>query len=445
MSTRRPYTAGSLRRVLHRKLRVALGAAAAVAATVTSGAAQTDSTWRDHERALQAARAANDTVAYRAHLDAVYRRVGATPRIATRFAALAIGAGDKVAAARWMGAIAAMGAELDSGMLAQYAALNGDGARASLIALRTRVTTDEGAPEVVFRLPESDVISEDIAYDAARSLVLVSSVRNGSVYAKHLRDASPATAKIRGKPGWGTFALGVDASRNMLWSTSAAVPMALHFAPADSGRSALVAFDLSTGRLRRRYVAPDSGAHTLGDLTVAPNGTVFVADGLGSGVYSLEAGRDSLRVLVPRGVFASPQTPALSADGETLFVPDYSIGIAAVDIVSGAVTWITHSDSLALTGIDGMYRAGHDLIIVQNGLEPNRIARLTLDAAMRHVVHVTTLARGGRAADLNHATIVGDWLYFIRKSGWERVSDDGTMRAGAAGDQPEIARIRLTP
>ena len=31
-----------------------------------SAAAQADSTWRDHERALQAARAANDTVRYRA-------------------------------------------------------------------------------------------------------------------------------------------------------------------------------------------------------------------------------------------------------------------------------------------------------------------------------------------------------------------------------------------
>src|SRR6476469_6781319 len=196
MSTRRPRSAGSFGRVLRRSLRVALAAGAAIAAITTSGAAQTDSTWRDHERALQAARAANDTVAYRAHLDAVYRRVGATPRIATRFAALAIGAGDKHAAARWMGALAAMGAGLDSGMLAQYAALEGDDARASLIALRARATTDEGAPELVFRLPEADVISEDIAYDASRSLVLVSSVRYGSVYAKHLRDASPAIVKV---------------------------------------------------------------------------------------------------------------------------------------------------------------------------------------------------------------------------------------------------------
>jgi hypothetical protein len=65
-----------------------------IAATAKSSSAQTDSTWRDHERALQAARQANDTTVYRAQLNAIYSGVGATQRIATRYAALALGAHD---------------------------------------------------------------------------------------------------------------------------------------------------------------------------------------------------------------------------------------------------------------------------------------------------------------------------------------------------------------
>ena len=38
----------------------------ALAMASASAAAQVDSSWRDHERALQTARAANDTVRYRA-------------------------------------------------------------------------------------------------------------------------------------------------------------------------------------------------------------------------------------------------------------------------------------------------------------------------------------------------------------------------------------------
>jgi len=138
---------------------------------------------------------------------------------------------------------------------------------------------------------------------------------------------------------------------------------------------------------------------------------------------------------------------ALSSDGATLFVPDYSIGIAAVDVATGRITWLTHSDSLALTGIDGMYRVGRDLIVVQNGLEPNRIMRLGLDPSMRRVVRATTIARGAVAASsLTHATVSRGWLYFLARSGWERAADDGTLTAAAsAADAPVIVRVRLAP
>jgi hypothetical protein len=271
----------------------------------------------------------------------------------------------------------------------------------------------------------------------------VSSVRHGGIYA--------ASAIIRAAPivrpgadtSWGMFAVGI--AKDAFWTTTAALSMAARYTPADSGKSALLKYDLRSGKLRGRYVAPDTGAHALGDLVVGANGVVYVSDGIGGGVYVLAPGHDSLRVLVPPGILVSPQTPALSSDGSTLFVPDYAIGIAAVSVATGKITWLTHSDSLALTGIDGLYRVGSDLVVVQNGLEPNRIMRLTLDAQMLRVVRATALARGPLARSLTHATVAGGWLYFITKSGWERVADDGTMTAGKPADAPTVMRVRIAP
>jgi hypothetical protein len=416
----------------------------ALATASVAAGAQADSTWRDHERALQVARKANDTVSYRAQLDAVYGAVGATPRIATRYAALALNASDGAGAARWMGTLGAMGLELDSEMVAAFGALAGEGAVSSLRASRASATRDVGAPVIVARLPDADMISEDLAYDAKDGRFLVSSVHHGGIYAI----ANGRTTKLvgpRADSTWGMFALGVDSARGILWATTAAFANAAGYSPADSGRSALLEYDLRSGARRRRFVAPDSGAHVLGDLAIAGSGAVYVSDGVGGGVYALAPGRDSLRVLVPPGTFSSPQTPALSSDGATLFVPDYSIGIAAVNVATGSVTWLTHSDSLALVGIDGMRRVGRDLVVVQNGLEPNRIMRLTLDPSMRRVVRATAIVRGATARSLTHATVVGDWLYFIAKSGWERAADDGTMTpAASAADAPVIMRVRIT-
>ncbi len=302
-----------------------------------------------------------------------------------------------------------------------------------------------GAPQLVSHLPDPDMISEDIAFDAASARFLVSSVRRGSIFALSANAGAAATPVFTPYRSWGIFALGVDAARGTLWATTAALPVGARYSADDSGRSALLKLDLRTGTLRRRYEAPDSGAHALGDLTIGTRGEVYVSDGLGSGVYALDAEHASLRVLVPRGVLLSPQTPVLSSDGATLFVPDYAIGIAAVDVASGELSWLSHSDSLALTGLDGMYRIGRDLIVVQNGLEPNRIVRLTLDARMRRVVRATPLVQGGLARELTHAALSHDWLYFIARSGWDRVADDGTMRAAASGDGPVIARLRIAP
>lgn len=418
----------------------------ALAVASASARAQQDSTWRDHERALQGARQANDTATYRAQLNAVYVAVGATPRIVTRYAALALGAGDTAGASRWMGALAAMGAELDTGMVSRYAALAGATAASALRATQASATRERGAPVLVARLGDADMISEDLAYDAKGGRFLVSSVHRGGIDAV-AAGRTMTLVEPRADSTWGMFALGVDSARGALWATTAALPIGAGYSPADSGRSALMKFDLRTGAPRGRYVAPDSGAHVLGDLVVGSAGAVYVSDGLGGGVYALAPGNDSLRVLLPRGTFLSPQTPALSSDGATLFVPDYSIGIAAVDVATGRITWLTHSDSLALTGIDGMYRVGRDLIVVQNGLEPNRIMRLGLDPSMRRVVRATTIARGAVAASsLTHATVSRGWLYFLARSGWERAADDGTMTAAAsAADAPVIVRVRLAP
>lgn len=308
-----------------------------------------------------------------------------------------------------------------------------------------RATRSEGAPVLWARLPDADMISEDIAYDAPGERFLVSSVHRGGIYAIANGHAT-TLVKPRADSTWGMFALGVDTARGTLWATTAALAVAAGYAPADSGRSALLEYDLRTGAQRARYIAPDSGVHVLGDLVVGESGAVYVSDGMGGGVYALAPGGHALRVLAPRGTFRSPQTPSLSSDGATLFVADYSAGIAAVDIASGRVTWLTHSDSLVLAGIDGMYRIGRDLIVVQNGVEPNRIMRLTLDPSMHHVVRAVTMARGPAARSLTHATISGGWLYFLADSGWERVADDGTMTPPAsAADAPKIMRVRIAP
>jgi hypothetical protein len=307
---------------------------------------------------------------------------------------------------------------------------------ATLLAASPAKIVRPKTPEIAFTLPDVDMIAEDLTYDAARSRFLVSSVHRGGI------DAIDSKGKVKrfvAADTWGLFAIAADEKRNTLWAAAAAMPISANFTASDAGQSALLAYDLRTGTSRGRYLPPDEGAHAFGDLTVSPEGDVYVADGIGSGVYVLQAGAKALRVLVPRGVLKSPQTPVLSKDGRTLYVPDYDQGIAAVDVKTGKLRLLEHDAKMILQGIDGMYLFKDSLIAVQNGVLPNRIVRLTLSGDS--VSRLDVVVRAGIASELTHAAIKGSWLYFIIRSGWDRAEDKGSMKPGT--DAPAIARVRL--
>jgi hypothetical protein len=295
------------------------------------------------------------------------------------------------------------------------------------------------APEIAFKLPDADMIAEDLLYDAGGARFLVSAVHRGGIDAVDSKGQVTRFVPSGANDGWGIFAIGADEKRGLLWAATSAMPISAHFKPADAGKSALLSYDLRSGEFRGRYLPPDEGVHSFGDLTVAPSGDVYVSDGLGSGVYLLPAGAQALRVLVPRGVLKSPQTPALSADGQTLFVPDYAKGLAAVSTATGKVRWLDHGKDLELRGIDGLVRQGNQLFVMQNGVLPNRILRLTVEGD--RVAHWEIVARAGLASEITHAVIRGAWLYFIVRSGWDRAGDDGTMKPGK--EAPALARVRI--
>jgi len=75
-------------------------------------------------------------------------------------------------------------------------------------------------------------------------------------------------------------------------------------------------------------------------MTLSPAGDVYVSDGLDGTVYTIHPAKDELEVLVPKGNFASPQTPALAPDGKRLLVADYSLGVGIVELKSGAISWL---------------------------------------------------------------------------------------------------------
>ncbi len=140
--------------------------------------------------------------------------------------------------------------------------------------------------------------------------------------------------------------------------------------------------------------------------------------------------------------FRSPAPPTSSRhrprrrprDGSRLFIPDYVRGIASLDLATRALTWLDHADDVALVGIDGLYLDGSSLLAVQNGAQPPRVARFTLDPDRKRITRVEVLERATPGlGEPTHGVLSGGSFYFLANAGWNRFDDDGHLLANPSG------------
>ena len=233
---------------------------------------------------------------------------------------------------------------------------------------------------VAFRLPLKGAIPEAIAYDSKTNAYFVSSVRKRKIVRVNAKGAANDFVT---KDIWAVGGLAVDAKRRILWASSGAYARVEGFTEKDADENTLFAFNADNGAWIARYDAPKTEPHAFDGVSVDGDGTVFVSDGRGA-IYRLPRGAKALELFVKPGTIRSPQGSAVASDG-TLYVADYSGVLWAVDRRTGDAAAIAVPDDLATYGIDGLAVHGRALYIVDNGLTPNRVARLQLDATGRKV------------------------------------------------------------
>ena len=275
---------------------------------------------------------------------------------------------------------------------------------------------------------EPDLLPEDITYDAKNQDFLVSSVTGSKII--------HGNGKLLAKsPTWSVMALRIDKKRRILWAATAWLPHCQACRPEDKDKTALLSFQLDSGALLNRYDPPVKGM--LGDMTISRKGDIYVSEGIYGAVLRLAGGK--FERLDTAGEFPSPQTPALSEDERTLYVPDYVRGIGAMDLKTRQVKWLQPAPGIILSGIDGLYVYRNTFVAVQNGTNPARIIRFSLDLQRQQVLETNTAGLG----EPTHGTLVGDTFYFLANTGWSEYDGNGKKKPDSAPVVSSIRKIDL--
>lgn len=276
-----------------------------------------------------------------------------------------------------------------------------------------------GESEKVVTLPETVAIPETLAWDESRQKFLIGTIASGSVFAVGRDGQVKELLSANEENGlWAIFDIKVDQARDRLWVSSAAIPAFSGFDPVDKGRSALFEFNLESLELIRRYPVPvDGRSHILGSMAFAANGDIYLADRALPIIYKKAADEQKLNAMLATRDMVSMRGIAVQPDGRIIYVADREMGILIID------TEVEHAGRLAVTetlnigGIDGLYLWENHLIMIQNGIKPQRIMRLQLDPGGTRVTAVRPLAVAQPEFDFpSFGAIKGEDLYYFANS-----------------------------
>jgi len=294
-----------------------------------------------------------------------------------------------------------------------------------------------GKSEVAFTVPTKGLVPEGVAYDPASKTFFLASAHDGRIF------SATSDGKIREfnspKDGiGGVLGIHVDAKRRRLWATTASFPEIPGFDKAAGRRSALLEYDLASGKLLNRHELPkETGEHILGDCIVASNGDVYATDSVSPVIYVARGGK-APEVFTRDNIFLSLQGLALSPDEKTLYVADYSRGIIAIDVATKRATILPTPDATTVLGIDGLYYHDGMLVGIQNGIAPYRIIRMDLSKDGSRIERVSTVAANDPAWDEpTLGVLVGNTLYYNAVSQWGALGEGGTF------PKPEVLRDAL--
>jgi hypothetical protein len=401
---------------------------AAIALTL-GGADQPEPRWMALNRAAHQARERKDYPKLRDTLAELRPLLPGNARILYSLAAADARLGQAERALSELKDLADAGLVYDFNADDDFAALRGSAAFAAVLQQLEQNRKPVARAVPVSTLPERDLLPEDIAYDAKTRRFLIGSVTKCKIVT--------ADGALFAKSDWPVMALRIDIRRRIIWAATGWVANCQQCYAADRDKSALLAFDLDSGAVVKRLDSPVPGL--LGDMTISRAGDVYVSEGSNGAVLRLRAGAPVIERLDVPGEFPSPQTPALSPDERTLYVPDYVRGIAAMDLKTRAVRWLEPAHNIVLSGIDGFYRYGDAFLAVQNGVQPERLVLFSADLTRQEILEANTPGLG----EPTHGTLVGGDFYFMANTGWNVYEDDGKKKPDNAPVESQIRKIAL--
>jgi len=344
--------------------------------------------------------------------------------------------GDAEASLQTLEILLRKGVDFGAGELDQFAAVREHDGWSVYQARIDALNLPTGTVEVFATYGDAYFVPEGIALDQEGQLYL------GSVHQGQLIRLGEHTEILSDRDThWSVGGMRFHADGS-LWFASAAVPQ-MPGVGEDEGKTGLFRLDVSSGTITKAAILPQyEKTQVLGDLIIADDNTIYTTDSLTGAIYRYYIDSNEFEILVQRGKLGSPQGLSLDESGNYLYVADYIGGLYRVWLQDGSLLKLEVADDTTVYGIDGLYRYGDELVVIQNGIRPNRVAALQLSENGLAITGSRLLAANLEQFDEPTLGVIrGDDFYFVANSHWNRFNRANQLPEGLTG--PIVLRLAL--
>lgn len=372
-----------------------------------------------------AAAEAKDFPTYLAKMEAAAALRPDFPRILVNLAAAQTAADRPEDAVATLGRLAALGLHSPVEKSEEFASLKSRPDFQAVVKKLAANLYPKGSGEIAFSLRDVTGLIEGIAWRGKTGDFYFGDV-NGRAVWHRLKDGTLKQLTPEGDELYGVFGLAIDEASGTLWAATSAVPAMSGFTADQDGTAALAEIDLESGAIRRTIPIArrggDQQSHVLGDLALGSDGTVYVTDSGAPILWRLSPGGRALEVAVESHEFLSLQGIVV-VSSDLLVVSDHANGLLRVDLAKRAAQRLESPPDTTLIGLDGLALSPEGQVLaIQNGLRPNRVLRIELDANAETVEKVVVLESGHitmAAPSLGCIATDGDFFY-VGNAGWTR-------------------------
>ncbi len=386
--------------------------------TFATAAVEPAKTHFDYRREAVAAYQAKDSPAMLAACESALQLRPDSPRYFYNLAIAQLLTSQPDAALGTLRQLAALGISMSIARSEDLAPLRERPEFAAILNTMAGNLAPHGKLTTLHELPETAGILEGLAWRESTGDLFVGDVHQRCIW--RIGADGRLVPFSQSEALYGVFGLVVDEARDALWAATSSLPEIAGYSDAIRGRAALAEISLKTGELRRLIPIPDDGReHVLGDLTLAPDGTVYLTDSVAPIIWRLLPDATELEIFCESTTFASLQGIGLIHRGKSLLISDYANGLHVIDLATRKIHSLTPPAHITLLGMDGLLVSNEAIYAVQNGISPQRVVRFTLTPSSDTITDFAVVASGlPGMEDLTLISLVSGRPTFIAGSGW---------------------------